>query len=217
MKSNYATGLSRPDLSSRFVSFRNIWTRICRPRSSPTSPICRSYHFHRVFSGLVGESPAEHRSAPAARARAAGELCRTNRRVIDVALGAGYGAHEPFTRAFRAHFGVATIGVARSRGALVFPPVAVRRPLMAPTKRSPLRRSRGGHENDRSSHRNCSGLGGCLALSHTGSYLDVGKAFERLMTTAGSRGLLGPDSKAIGIYTTIRRRSLPPSCEVTRA
>ena len=39
-----------------------------------------------------------------------------------------------------------------------------------------------------------------LALSHTGSYLDVGKTFERLMTAAGSRGLLGPDSKAIGIY-----------------
>jgi AraC family transcriptional regulator len=80
------------------------------------------YHFHRVFSGLVGESLAEHVRRLRLE-RAAGELCRTNRRVIDVALAAGYGAHEPFTRAFRAHFGMPPSALREAGEPLVFPPV----------------------------------------------------------------------------------------------
>jgi AraC family transcriptional regulator len=84
--------------------------------------ICRVLHFHRVFSGLVGESLAEHIRRLRLE-RAAGELCRTNRRVIDVALAAGYGAHEPFTRAFRAHFGMPPSAWREAGEPLVFPPV----------------------------------------------------------------------------------------------
>ena len=39
-----------------------------------------------------------------------------------------------------------------------------------------------------------------LARSHTGDYQQIGPTFERLMGTAGSLGLLGPDSTSIGIY-----------------
>jgi AraC family transcriptional regulator len=80
------------------------------------------YHFHRVFSGLVGESLAEHVRRLRLE-RAAGELCRTNRRVIDVALAAGSGAHEPFTRSFRAHFGMPRSAWREAGEPLVFPPV----------------------------------------------------------------------------------------------
>jgi AraC family transcriptional regulator len=84
--------------------------------------ICRVLHVHRVFSGLVGESLAEHVRRLRLE-RAAGELCRTNRRVIDVALAAGYGAHEPFMRAFRAHFGMPPSARREAGEPLVFPPV----------------------------------------------------------------------------------------------
>lgn len=63
------------------------------PRTSP------------ALRGLVGESLAEHVRRIRLE-RAAGALKRTGDRVIDIALSAGYDAHEPFTRAFRAHFGV---------------------------------------------------------------------------------------------------------------
>src|SRR5688500_14496747 len=62
------------------------------------------YHFHRIFSGIVGESISSHVRRLRLE-RAAGELRRTDRDVIDIALGAGFEAHEPFTRAFREHFG----------------------------------------------------------------------------------------------------------------
>src|SRR5581483_10865613 len=63
------------------------------------------YHFHRIFSGLVGESVGEYVRRMRLE-RAAGELRRTDLQVVDIALRAGYEAHEPFTRAFRGYFGV---------------------------------------------------------------------------------------------------------------
>src|SRR5215470_14446022 len=58
-----------------------------------------TYHFHRIFSGLVGESLGEHVRRMRLE-RAAGELRRTDDQVVDIGLRAGYDAHEPFTRAF---------------------------------------------------------------------------------------------------------------------
>src|SRR5688572_9234829 len=79
------------------------------------------YHFHRIFSGLVGESISAHVRRLRLE-RAAGELRRSNRDVIDVALDAGYEAHEPFTRAFRDHFGTSPSAYRRLHEPLVFPP-----------------------------------------------------------------------------------------------
>lgn len=39
-----------------------------------------------------------------------------------------------------------------------------------------------------------------LALAHSGDYMQIGAKFEGLLATAGSLGLLGPDSTVIGIY-----------------
>lgn len=64
------------------------------------------FHFHRVFSAVVGESPAEYLRRLRLE-RAAQELRQSARRIHDVARQAGYGSHEAFTRAFRSRFGVA--------------------------------------------------------------------------------------------------------------
>jgi AraC family transcriptional regulator len=64
------------------------------------------FHFHRVFSAVVGESPVEYVRRLRLE-RAAHELRQSTRRVNHVAREAGYGSHEAFTRAFRARFGVA--------------------------------------------------------------------------------------------------------------
>jgi len=63
------------------------------------------YHFHRVFRGMVGEPIMEHVRRLRLE-RAAHQLKSTDRSVINIALDAGYEAHEAFTRAFRTMFGM---------------------------------------------------------------------------------------------------------------
>src|SRR5207253_4223259 len=63
------------------------------------------YHFHRLFRALVGETVTEY----VRRLRlesAAVALKTTDKTVLQVALDAGYGTHEAFTRAFRQMFGI---------------------------------------------------------------------------------------------------------------
>lgn len=63
-------------------------------------------HFHRIFRGLVGETPLEmHRRLRLERA--AWTLVQTDRPVTRLAFEAGYETHESFTRAFAAAFGAA--------------------------------------------------------------------------------------------------------------
>jgi len=64
-------------------------------RAAALSP----FHFHRIFRGLVGETPHElHRRLRLERA--AEQLVATSRSVTQIALDAGFDTHEAFTRAF---------------------------------------------------------------------------------------------------------------------
>lgn len=63
-----------------------------------------TFHFHRVFRGLVGETPLElHRRLRIERA--AEQLCTTSRTITAIGFDAGYETHEAFTRAFRQAYG----------------------------------------------------------------------------------------------------------------
>lgn len=160
--------------------------------------ILSTFHFHRVFSGLVGESLSEHVRRLRLE-RAAGELRRTDRPVVDIALGAGYDAHEPFTRAFRSHFGMPPAVFRKSAGALVFPRAlcgvhygvdeAVSRfvPLQEDTRMIEVRL-------DTLPARRL------LAIAHHGDYQKIGDAFGRIMAIAGKEGLLGPNTQSVGVY-----------------
>jgi len=155
------------------------------------------YHFHRIFSGLVGETLSEHVRRMRLE-RAAGELRRTDRQVIEIALRAGYDAHEPFTRAFRAYFGVPPSVFRRVEEPLVFPSVlcgvhfgtdeAVSRfvPLQEDShvievriETLPTRR--------------------LLAIKHRGDYQGIKEAFDRLYQTAAAHNL-PMDGISIGIF-----------------
>jgi AraC family transcriptional regulator len=68
-------------------------------RAAALSP----FHFHRVFRGMVGETPLElHRRLR--MERAAWTLAHTDDPVTEIAFSAGYETHESFTRAFRLHY-----------------------------------------------------------------------------------------------------------------
>src|SRR2546423_1790508 len=64
------------------------------------------HHFHRPFRAVVGESVMDHVRRLRLE-RAAFELKTSRRSVASIALDAGYGAQEAFTRIFQAYFGLA--------------------------------------------------------------------------------------------------------------
>jgi AraC family transcriptional regulator len=67
--------------------------------------LCLSrFHFDRVIASVAGEPPAAFRRRIMLE-RAAYRLVTTDRTVLDVAVEAGYGSHEAFTRAFARAYG----------------------------------------------------------------------------------------------------------------
>ena len=62
------------------------------------------FHFDRVISAVAGEPPATFRRRILLE-RAAYRLLTTRRRIIDVAVEAGYSSHEAFSRAFARSYG----------------------------------------------------------------------------------------------------------------
>ena len=83
-----------------------------------------SFHFHRVFAAMTGETIADHVRRLRLE-RAAMELRSGAKQVIQLALDAGYEAHEAFTRAFKAAYGVSPAEFRRATG-----PIAI---LAAPS------------------------------------------------------------------------------------
>jgi AraC family transcriptional regulator len=156
------------------------------------------YHFHRIFSGLVGESLSEHVRRMRLE-RAAGELRRTDRQVVEIALRAGYDAHEPFTRAFRGYFGMPPSVFRRIDEPLMFPSALCGVHFgtdAAVSQFVPLQED--SHMIDvRIESLPTRRL---LAIAHHGDYQLVGTAFEKLYGVAMAQGLLGPDTVSLGIY-----------------
>jgi AraC family transcriptional regulator len=80
-----------------------------------------SFHFHRIFAAMTGETIADHVRRLRLE-RAAIELRSGPRQVIQVALDAGYEAHEAFTRAFKAAYGVSPAEFRRATGSIAIRP-----------------------------------------------------------------------------------------------
>ncbi len=138
------------------------------------------YHFHRVFTGMVGESVKEHVRRLRLE-RAARRLKFTAEPITSIALDSGYQTPESFTRAFEAMFGEPPSEFRESSGGFSVPrterpaepPLAVRLRRVGPVRTAFLR--------------------------HVGPYEEVGVAWGKLMSWAGRRGLLGPKMTVFGI------------------
>src|SRR5690348_15386645 len=63
------------------------------------------FHLDRIVSSVAGEPPSRFRRRILLE-RAAYRLLTTRRSILDVAVEAGYGSHEAFTRAFTKAYGV---------------------------------------------------------------------------------------------------------------
>jgi len=127
------------------------------------------HHFHRVFRGMVGESVMGYVRRLRLE-RAALRLKHGESSVSAVAIDAGYGSHEAFTRAFRDRFGVVPSAF-RDTDIASEPPVRL--------QREPARK--------------------LLAARHIGAYEGVGAAWETLIGVAGRLGWLATPPITMGL------------------
>jgi AraC family transcriptional regulator len=78
------------------------------------------FHFDRMIRGVAGEPPQAFRRRILLE-RAAYRMVTTRAPLIDIAVEAGYGSHEAFTRAFARAYGVAPAVWRRSPGRIRIP------------------------------------------------------------------------------------------------
>jgi AraC family transcriptional regulator len=145
-----------------------------------------SFHFHRIFRGMVDETPLEL-SRRLRLERAAYWLANTDKSVAMIAFDSGYDTHEAFTRAFRAAYAVAPSSF-RRRG----------------TQRIELAARCGVHYRASGTtpfttvDRGVQGMNveiveqaerRVATVTHVGPYNQIGQAFERLGAIARAAGL----------------------------
>jgi AraC family transcriptional regulator len=156
------------------------------------------FHFHRVFRGMVGETPLEL-SRRLRMERAAWKLVAHGGAITQIAFDAGYETHEAFTRAFRACYSTSPSGFRRRKhprielaaacGVHFHPhePVAAFIPrdtggqtMQVEIKQMPEFR--------------------VATVRHTGPYNQIPVAFERLGAVAGPAGLFQTGATVLAIY-----------------
>lgn len=168
------------------------------------------YHFHRLFTALVGEPPAEYVRRLRLE-KAAGLLANEPlRTVTEIALACGFSTSALFCRLFKARFG-------RS-------PTAWRRGGHEKRKNGQSFRKEGKDKRPRPAYPGPVGPGTdgrrtgmtrkpvvrteelpplrVAYVKHMKGYEDaagIGAAFETLFAWAGPRGFMGPDARVLGI------------------
>jgi len=90
------------------------------PRQLAVVACFSEHHFHRIFRAVVGESVMDHIRRLRLE-RAAFQLKTSRSSVFSVALDAGYGAQEAFTRIFQAYFGLAPRVFRQAHGSHLLP------------------------------------------------------------------------------------------------
>lgn len=139
------------------------------------------YHFHRVWTAIMGETVAETRRRIRLQ-RAAADLIRGRLPIARVARRAGYANVASFGRAFRGAYGVAPAAY-RARGGIGVLPV-------------------GNHSDGEDvmyevAIRAFEGVR-VAAMRHVGDYQQIGAVFDRLTAWASARGLGG--ARSFGVY-----------------
>ncbi len=151
------------------------------------------YHFHRIFRGMVGESLKEHIRRLRLE-RAAQRLKHTDRSVLEIALEAGFQTHEAFTRAFRTLLGCSPSQFRSDSNAALAAHGIHYQGDVETTAVSLI--SGDGEMDVKIEHLDPLRV---AFVRHIGPYHEVGKAWETLCTQLGKEGLLGPDSRFVGV------------------
>jgi AraC family transcriptional regulator len=165
------------------------------------------FHFHRVFRGMLGETPLELQRRLRLE-RAAFRLAHDEEPVTRIALEAGYETHESFTRAFRAAYGRSPsefrLGAPAAEGRCVRPystALQARSGIHYQPTPSPLEgivRMKG-DDNMNVELKTLNELR-LATVRHVGPYNRISEAFARLGDVVGPAGLIGPESQMLALY-----------------
>jgi AraC family transcriptional regulator len=156
-------------------------------------------HFHRIFRGLLGETPLEmHRRLRLERA--AITLATTETAVTRVAFEAGYETHESFTRAFSSAFAASPSEFRAAAHAQPVPWTAPTKAMLAATSR--IHANSAPNAPPTFSTEECSmnvTIIDCpskyvLAVSHRGPYNAVSESFAKLDRMVRPAGMLALES-----------------------
>lgn len=157
------------------------------------------FHFHRVFRGMLGETPVELLRRLRME-RAAWRLVNSTDPVTRIAFEAGYETHEAFTRAFRLAYSTSPSGFRRRE----YPRLALR--ATSGVHFDPT------HQNVNFIPRNSGGTHMNVEIQtlprwrlatvrHVGPYNQIAEAFERLGEIVGPLGLtMKPEAAMLALY-----------------
>jgi AraC family transcriptional regulator len=155
------------------------------------------YHFHHVFTGMLGESLGSHVRRLRLE-RAASPLKLTETPVVQVAFEAAYETHEAFSRAFRKAFGSSPAQYRQRHG--------VGGRIQIPSGVHYQERKRPGsfraaQIEDKTMNVTIKNLQPMRVafMRHVGPYNEVGKTWEQFTMFLGKEGLLGASPQFIGI------------------
>ncbi len=157
------------------------------------------FHFHRVFRGIVGETPLELIRRLRLE-RAAHRLVHSDQPITAIAYDAGYETHEAFTRAFRASYATSPTGFRQQKHPRIelAAPCGVHYDAEGSIQQF-IPRDFGGRSMD-VAIKNFPELR-VAAVRHIGPYLQINQAFERLGQIAGGAGLIGlAHTQMLGIF-----------------
>ena len=140
------------------------------------------HHWHRVYHAMFGETIA----ATVKRLRlhrAAGYLAQTSMAIEDIAARSGYPNLQSFTRIFGETYGMPPALYRRAGSHIQFQPSL--------PERTPVE-----HEISIQTLPALRAIG----VEQSGSYMQIGRAFDTLHGWLGARNLLGPGMRSIGVY-----------------
>jgi AraC family transcriptional regulator len=149
------------------------------------------YHWHRIYHGITGETLA----ATVKRLRlhrAAGQLVNTDQSIDLIAKHSGYTRLQSFSRAFSETYDLPPARYRKEGNHTQFQQVL----NCTDAEQAEIIR------NNKMMEVNFKTVEAfeVVASNHTGSYMNIGNAFEKLFGWLGVRGLISPQLRSIGIY-----------------
>ncbi len=169
------------------------------------------FHFHRIFTTMVGETPANF-ALRVRTERAAQQLKDLPRKTIsDIAFDCGFSSMALFARTFKKHFGMSATTYRKQEQ-----PIVVKNGVYYSKTGQPLSKNSKSYVLD--NHDLCTVNFKQLmimdtkvvvkempemqvvSILHTGDFYLIHKSYERLMQFAGPRGLLKGDYHTVTVY-----------------
>ena len=152
------------------------------------------YHFHRIYRQLAQETV--NKTVRRLRLhKAAADLIRTELPLAEIAKSLRYGSLEAFSRAFTKEFGETPSHYRTTRSLnnseISLEPFIAMLPLTQSTKAESVTYPVEIREMDSLS---------LVGFKHQGDYMDIGKSFEKLFVYASTHGLMGKNTRSVGLY-----------------